>query len=357
MLLGLFASVASFLPPVHLPEATMRTASGTALHSHSPTMRVLRLATVSSSLTRVLSWVTMGPLPAPAAGGMYTVQPVTQAPCSRAWLTASATVALPCSREARTTRSLSSHLRQKAASRTDTSKSSSTTTSCAWFLASASSSSPSTCEPPPLQTTASMPAAFACASSGLAGDTPTTMVTSAGKAGTSVDSSSARRGVTDASPPTTTTRVRETVHRSCSEESTPGNGIETPSSGSISQLLSAPRMHTCSSPSGRRASSPTTRGSSCRPFISCMAAGTSSFPTTSTMPMPQLKVATISWQGISNFQAIQRNTAGSSHLSARSCAWSSFGSARGTPRRRPPLVIGAAPLSCPAFASASTACE
>mmetsp|Transcript_82617 Transcript_82617/g.212829 ORF Transcript_82617/g.212829 Transcript_82617/m.212829 type:complete len:206 (-) Transcript_82617:170-787(-) len=203
----------------------------------------------------------------------------------------------------------------------------------------------------------SMPADFACAMSEQFFDRLTVAVISAGNACTSVASNRARKGVVDAPAPTTTTRVRETVRLSCSDDSTCGKGMLTPSSGSISQLLSAPRMTTCSSPSARGTSSPTTRGSSFCAFRICRASATSSWATIRTMPMPQLNVATISWQGIWNWQAIQRKMAGSSHSSARNLACSSAGSARGMPRRRPPLVIGAAPLILPARTSASSACE
>mmetsp|Transcript_27543 Transcript_27543/g.73126 ORF Transcript_27543/g.73126 Transcript_27543/m.73126 type:complete len:215 (-) Transcript_27543:689-1333(-) len=202
----------------HLPETTKRRASGTALDSHSVTILVYKLSTVSSMATCVLSCVTMGLFAAPGTC-WYTVQPVMQTPCSSAALAGSAPTICRV-RDARTTRSLPSHLVQKSSPRRATSKSSRATTNSAPLRSTSASSrrpssppSPSSSAPPPLpssrQATA-RPTACACCKSLLPGRQPTTATTSAGKAATSCASSSPRSGVDAAPPPTTQMRVRVT---------------------------------------------------------------------------------------------------------------------------------------------------
>mmetsp|Transcript_19296 Transcript_19296/g.45658 ORF Transcript_19296/g.45658 Transcript_19296/m.45658 type:complete len:293 (-) Transcript_19296:4274-5152(-) len=183
-----------------------------------------------------------------------------------------------------------------------------------------------------------------------------TALTSAGKAQISVASSNALRGVAKAVPPSTTQCCRETMCGSCREDKTCGKGSETPSSGSISQQLSAPSMCVWGWPSERFPSSPMTQASSSIFFRRDMTSSFLSLATTSTMPMPQLKVAANSSQGILHLAAIHRKTGGSSQASALSCAFSVLGNTRGMLRDRPPRVTGAAPFSRPALDKACRGC-
>mmetsp|Transcript_56825 Transcript_56825/g.91977 ORF Transcript_56825/g.91977 Transcript_56825/m.91977 type:complete len:207 (-) Transcript_56825:2856-3476(-) len=202
--------------------------------------------------------------------------------------------------------------------------------------------------------TVSMPASFAIFVSSLPSHRLSTAATSAGNAKISAASSRAFSGESAAEPPSTNVFDLESMCGSCSDESTCGKGKETPSSGSMSQQLSAPSMSVCGAPSSRRASSPMTAASSSMSFSSLKTSSLCSGATTRTMPIPQLNVAANSSQEIWHLAAIQRNMGGSSHCSAFSCACRSRGRMRGILRESPPLVMGAAAFSHPAFAKASS---
>mmetsp|Transcript_31385 Transcript_31385/g.71662 ORF Transcript_31385/g.71662 Transcript_31385/m.71662 type:complete len:301 (-) Transcript_31385:4059-4961(-) len=142
----------------------------------------------------------------------------------------------------------------------------------------------------------------------------------------------------------------------CKDEETFGNGKETPSSGNISHALSAPSISNWPWPSRMETSSPITTGSSLFSLKICNTSSAALLSTMRVIPMPQLNVAHISADELFDRPAIQRNTAGSSHVSACTNARKSFGKPSATHRFRPPLVIGEAAFNLPAFTTASTDC-
>mmetsp|Transcript_11657 Transcript_11657/g.21200 ORF Transcript_11657/g.21200 Transcript_11657/m.21200 type:complete len:321 (+) Transcript_11657:1486-2448(+) len=151
--------------------------------------------------------------------------------------------------------------------------------------------------------------------------------------------------------PTTSTRSSS---RTCKDEETLGNGSETPSSGSISQALSAPSISNWPCDSCTATSSPSTTGSSLFSRKTCSTSWTSALPTIKLIPMPQLKVAHISAEELLDLAAIHLNTAGNSHASARTTALRPLGNPCGMHRFIPPLVMGEAALSLPVLAAART---
>mmetsp|Transcript_102720 Transcript_102720/g.296946 ORF Transcript_102720/g.296946 Transcript_102720/m.296946 type:complete len:290 (+) Transcript_102720:468-1337(+) len=197
---------------------------------------------------------------------------------------------------------------------------------------------------------------FAISIAFTSGRTAATPTTKPAEAGSCVTRSNAGMGVMSSSPATTSTRLRETVDGSCNEDKTCGKGSETPNSGSISQAACAPSTTTLAEPrdGGQVWSLPTMAGSSCNSPSNFIASSFLSAPTTNTMPKPQLNVELISASGTLPTAASQRSSAGSSQVSARSCACRCRGNVESKQCSRPPCATCAAPLINPARASAST---
>mmetsp|Transcript_98312 Transcript_98312/g.261193 ORF Transcript_98312/g.261193 Transcript_98312/m.261193 type:complete len:207 (-) Transcript_98312:889-1509(-) len=176
---------------------------------------------------------------------------------------------------------------------------------------------PASVKRPSPRTWLATPADLATRSAWLLGSALTTAASTAADAGKEVACTSACTDVTSSGPASTTTRMRETVHGSCSEERTSGKGSETPSSGSMSQAPSAPSISTRCAPWARATSSPTTTGSSLWSRRRCMTRSTLSWATTRTMPRPQLKVEDSSLERIFPTAASQRKATGNSQASPR----------------------------------------